>query len=80
MFSSPPICPHGLGIRGLEPGISSPFFEDPFGRLFCSLLPADFPDALMDFRAPRFDLDNLYGRGPDDDPYAYEDGRMFLLG
>ena len=38
------------------------------------------PDALVDFRTPRLDLDSLYGRGPDDQPYLYEDGRRFLLG
>src|SRR6201999_1599371 len=38
------------------------------------------PDALVDFRTPRFDLDNVYGRGPDDQPYLYENGRTFLLG
>ncbi len=26
---------------------------------------------LADFRTPRFDLDNLYGRGPSDQPYLY---------
>jgi hypothetical protein len=31
------------------------------------------PNALVDFRTPRFDLDNIYGRGPDDQPYMYED-------
>jgi hypothetical protein len=38
------------------------------------------PDALVDFRTPRFDLDSVYGRGPDDQPYLYSDGRSFLLG
>lgn len=39
------------------------------------------PDALVDFRTPRLDLDCLYGRGPDDQPYLYtSDGRRFLLG
>jgi hypothetical protein len=38
------------------------------------------PQALTDFRTPRFDLDSVYGRGPDDQPYLYEDGRIFLLG
>ena len=39
------------------------------------------PDALVDFRTPRFDLDSVYGRGPDDQPYLYEDdGRHFKLG
>lgn len=28
-------------------------------------------DGLTDFRTPRFDLDNIYGRGPDDQPYLY---------
>jgi Animal haem peroxidase len=30
------------------------------------------PDALTDFRTPRYDLDSLYGRGPGDQPYLYE--------
>src|SRR2546427_6993576 len=38
------------------------------------------PSALVDFRTPRFDLDSVYGRGPDDQPYLYADGRLFLLG
>jgi Animal haem peroxidase len=38
-------------------------------------------DALVDFRTPRLDLDNLYGGGPDDQPYMYEsNGRKFQLG
>ena len=38
------------------------------------------PDALVDYRTPRFDLDNIYGRGPDDQPYMYDKGRTFNLG
>jgi hypothetical protein len=39
------------------------------------------PDGLVDFRTPRFDLDCVYGRGPDDQPYLYRsDGKHFLLG
>lgn len=38
------------------------------------------PDALVDFRTPRFDLDSVYGRGPDDQPYLFVDGLHFLLG
>ncbi|UZN05168.1 peroxidase family protein [Cellulomonas sp. S1-8] len=30
------------------------------------------PDALTSFRSPRFDLDCLYGRGPADDPFLYD--------
>lgn len=37
------------------------------------------PDGLIDFRTPALDLDNVYGRGPDDQPYLY-DGDLFLLG
>ena len=37
--------------------------------------------ALVDFRSPALDLDNLYGRGPDDQPYMYEkDGFSFRVG
>lgn len=38
-------------------------------------------DALVDFRTPAFDLDSLYGSGPDDQPYMYTaNGRKFQLG
>jgi len=36
-------------------------------------------DAIEDFRTPAFDLDSVYGRGPDDQPYMY-DGELFELG
>lgn len=45
-----------------------------------SLQKQDDPDALTDFRTPAFDLDNLYGRGPDDQPYLYDTSDAFLLG
>jgi hypothetical protein len=32
------------------------------------------PDALHDFRSPRFDLDSLYGSGPIDEPFQYRRG------
>jgi len=44
-----------------------------------SLQKQNDPDALTDFRTPAFDLDNVYGRGPGDQPYLY-DGQAFLLG
>ncbi|HEY0782663.1 MAG TPA: heme peroxidase family protein [Thermoanaerobaculia bacterium] len=44
-----------------------------------SLQKQNDPDALVDFRTPRFDLDNVYGRGPDDQPYLYEEGGVRLL-
>src|SRR3984893_18535097 len=46
-----------------------------------SLQKQNDPDALVDFRTPAFDLDNIYGRGPDDQPYMYQkDGKTFVLG
>jgi hypothetical protein len=46
-----------------------------------SLQKQNDPDGLTDFRTPRFDLDCVYGRGPDDQPYLYrEDGVHMLLG
>ncbi|HJU11360.1 MAG TPA: heme peroxidase family protein, partial [Candidatus Binataceae bacterium] len=38
------------------------------------------PDSLEDFRTPRFDLDSLYGKGPDDSPYMYSDSAHFEIG
>ena len=37
------------------------------------------PDALQDFRTPRLDLDSVYGSGPDDQPFLYEDDGIHLL-
>jgi hypothetical protein len=46
-----------------------------------SLVKQNDPDQLTDFRTPRFDLDSVYGRGPGDQPYLYEDdGKHFKLG
>ncbi len=45
-----------------------------------SLMKQNDPDGLVDFRNPALDLDNVYGRGPGDQPYLYSDGRRFLLG
>jgi Animal haem peroxidase len=39
------------------------------------------PDALVDFRTPRYDLDSLYGSGPVDEPFQYDQktpGRVLL--
>src|SRR5712664_2827912 len=44
-----------------------------------SLQQSNDPDALVDYRTPRLDLDSLYGRGPADQPYMY-DGNKFRLG
>ena len=51
---------------------------DRSSRLDESLDPAQLR-ALVDLRTPRFDLDNLYGRGPDDQPYMYEKDRVRML-
>jgi hypothetical protein len=42
------------------------------------------PEGLVNFRTPRFDLDSLYGRGPVETPYLYDqadpDGVKLLVG
>jgi hypothetical protein len=43
-----------------------------------SLQKQNDPDALVDYRTPRFDLDNVYGRGPDDQPYLMKMGAALL--
>ena len=46
-----------------------------------SLQKRNDPDGLTDFRTPALDLDCLYGRGPEDQPYMYDHaGRKFILG
>jgi hypothetical protein len=46
-----------------------------------TLIQHNDPDALTDFRTPALDLDNVYGRGPSDQPYLYDkNGTKFLLG
>ncbi|OAE98016.1 heme peroxidase [Bradyrhizobium centrolobii] len=45
-----------------------------------SLTKQQDPDGLVDFRTPALDLDNLYGRGPGDQPYMYDNSGKFLLG
>lgn len=37
------------------------------------------PDALVNFRSPRFDLDSVYGSGPEDEPFQYELDELHLL-
>lgn len=37
-----------------------------------SLQRANDPDALVNFRTPKFDLDSLYGSGPADSPFLYD--------
>jgi hypothetical protein len=45
-----------------------------------SLQQQDDPDGLIDFRTPRFDLDCVYGKGPDDAPYLYTADNRFIQG
>jgi Animal haem peroxidase len=45
-----------------------------------SLIKHNDPDALVDYRNPALDLDNVYGRGPGDQPYMYDGPMKFLLG
>ena len=76
------------GIDGEESGI--PALYTYFGQFIdhditfdpMSTLQKHFdPNALTDFRTPALDLDNVYGRGPDDQPYLYDGtGLQFELG
>jgi len=43
------------------------------------LTKAQDPDGLVDYRNPALDMDNIYGRGPNDQPYMYN-GMKFALG
>ena len=45
-----------------------------------SLQKQNDPQALTDFRTPALDLDNVYGRGPGDQPYMYDGDMNFLQG
>ena len=47
-----------------------------------SLMRQNDPQGLLNHRTPRLDLDNVYGRGPDDSPYLYDqnDKGKFLIG
>lgn len=65
------------GITYLGQFIDHDLTFDPLS----SLVKQNDPDQLTDFRSPRFDLDSVYGRGPADQPYLYEDdGRRLKLG
>ncbi|HVX79063.1 MAG TPA: heme peroxidase family protein [Bradyrhizobium sp.] len=76
------------GFDGEESGI--PALYTYFGQFIdhditfdpmTTLIQHSDPDALTDFRTPALDLDNVYGRGPGDQPYLYEsDGLRFVLG
>jgi len=46
-----------------------------------SLVRRNDPDKLLNFRTPRLDLDNIYGRGADDQPYLFDQnnkGKMLI--
>ena len=76
------------GFDGEESGI--PALYTYFGQFvdhditfdpMTTLIQHSDPDAITDFRTPALDLDNMYGRGPSDQPYMYDNnGTKFLLG
>ena len=73
-FDNPNIA---AGITYLGQFIDHDLTFDPASRLQRQ----NDPDALHNFRTPRFDLDSVYGRGPDDEPFLYEpDGIKFRIG
>jgi Animal haem peroxidase len=76
------------GFDGEESGI--PALYTYFGQFIdhditfdpmTTLIKHNDPDAVTDFRTPALDMDNIYGRGPGDQPYMYDNsGMKFLLG
>jgi hypothetical protein len=76
------------GFDGEESGV--PALYTYFGQFIdhditfdpmTTLIQHSDPDAVTDFRTPALDMDNLYGRGPGDQPYMYDNGGpKFLLG
>jgi hypothetical protein len=74
------------GFDGEESGI--PALYTYFGQFvdhditfdpMTTLIKHSDPDALTDFRTPALDLDNVYGRGPGDQPYLYDNNGVKLL-
>ncbi len=92
----PPSPPAGIDedAADLKFGSSIPAGYTYFGQFIdhditfdptSSLQRENDPNRLLNFRTPRLDLDNLYGRGPDDQPYLYDpdsepSAAKFLLG
>lgn len=81
-----PDCPKD-GADDEESGISSAYTylgqfidHDITFDPSSSLMRQNDPDALVDFRTPRLDLDSVYARGPDDQPYLYNADKTFILG
>lgn len=74
-----------------DPGLDNPFIPSGytyFGQFLdhditfdpvSSLDRQNDPDALHNFRTPRLDLDSVYGTGPDDQPYLYDDDDPAVL-
>lgn len=81
------------GSKGGDPTLNNPKIPSGYTYLgqfidhdltfdpVSSLARQNDPDALTNFRSPRFDLDCLYGRGPVDDPFLYdrEPGRADMM-
>ena len=57
------------GIPGLYTYLAQFIDHDITFDPMTTLIKHSDPDALTDFRTPSFDLDNVYGRGPSDQPY-----------
>ena len=68
-----PTIPAGYTYFGQFIDHDITFDPTPFGASAVDV------SALVDFRSPALDLDNVYGRGPDDQPYMY-DGLTLRVG
>jgi hypothetical protein len=87
VMSSDPSDPPKDGVDAEESGI--PALYTYFGQFIdhditfdpvSTLTKAADPDGLVDFRTPTLNLDNVYGRGPSDQPYMYDGDKHFQLG
>jgi hypothetical protein len=72
--------PEESGIPGLYTYFGQFVDHDITFDPMTTLIKHSDPNALTDFRTPALDLDNVYGRGPADEPYLYDGGPKFLLG
>ncbi len=74
-----PLVPHARVLDGDNDTIASGYTylgqfvdHDITFDPVSSLERANDPEALVNFRTPKFDLDSLYGRGPVDDAFMYD--------
>jgi hypothetical protein len=86
-FGEPAVAPapDAAPVAGLQPGENP---EIPAGYIYVGqfvdhditfdptsvLQRRNDPDGLVNYRTPRFDMDSVYGSGPSDQPFLYDQG------